>query len=286
MKTPKRLLPLQEEGLIDEVLVQLKSGKEATVYLVRCGDEIRAAKMYKDAAQRSFKQAAVYLEGRKTRNTRDARAMARGSKFGKRVTEEGWQNAEVDALYKLDAAGVRVPKPYGCFDDVLLMELVTDDEGQAAPRLCELVFSPEEAIELHHELIQEVVRMLCAGIVHGDLSEYNILMDPYGPVIIDLPQAVNAAGNPHARMMLERDVQNLTDFFGQFAPQLKNTRYGLEISRLYEAGELTPDTVLTGEAEEDLHEADLVSVLREIEDARREEEARIARMRAQDDDDL
>jgi RIO kinase 1 len=285
MKTPKRLLPLQEEGLIDEVLVQLKSGKEATVYLVRCGDEIRAAKMYKDAAQRSFKQAAVYLEGRKTRNTRDARAMARGSKFGKRVTEEGWQNAEVDALYKLDAAGVRVPKPYGCFDDVLLMELVTDDEGQAAPRLCELVFSPEEAVELHHELIQEVVRMLCAGIVHGDLSEYNILMDPYGPVIIDLPQAVDAAGNPHARMMLERDVQNLSDFFGQFAPELKQTRYGLEIWRLYEAGALTPDTVLTGEAEEDLHEADLVSVLREIEDARREEEARIARMRAQDDDD-
>lgn len=285
MKTPKRLLPLQEEGLIDEVLVQLKSGKEATVYLVRCGDEIRAAKMYKDAAQRSFKQAAVYLEGRKTRNTRDARAMARGSKFGKRVMEEGWQNAEVDALYKLDAAGVRVPKPYGCFDDVLLMELVTDDEGQAAPRLCELVFSEEEAIELHHELIQEVVRMLCAGVVHGDLSEYNILMDPYGPVIIDLPQAVNAAGNPHAKMMLMRDVQNLADFFGQFAPQLKQSRYGLEIWDLYESGELKPDTVLTGEAEEDLHEADLVSVLREIEDARREEEARLARMRANEDED-
>lgn len=285
MKTPKRLLPLQEEGLIDEVLVQLKSGKEATVYLVRCGDEIRAAKMYKDAAQRSFKQAAVYLEGRKTRNTRDARAMARGSKFGKRVTEEGWQNAEVDALYKLDAAGVRVPKPYGCFDDVLLMELVTDDEGQAAPRLCELVFTPEEAVDLHHELIQEVVRMLCAGVIHGDLSEYNILMDPYGPVIIDLPQAINAASNPHAEMMLMRDVQNLSDFFGQFAPELKSTRYGLEIWNLYEAGELTSATVLTGEAEEDLHEADLVSVLREIEDARLEEEARLARMRAQDDDD-
>ncbi|MEE4250996.1 MAG: PA4780 family RIO1-like protein kinase [Alcanivoracaceae bacterium] len=284
MKTPKRLLPLQEEGLIDEVLVQLKSGKEATVYLVRCGDEIRAAKMYKDAAQRSFKQAAVYLEGRKTRNTRDARAMARGSKFGKRVTEEGWQNAEVDALYKLDAAGVRVPKPYGCFDDVLLMELVTDDEGQAAPRLCELIFSAEEAVELHHELIQEVVRMLCAGVIHGDLSEYNILMDPYGPVIIDLPQAINAASNPHAEMMLMRDVQNLADFFGQFAPELKSSRYGLEIWNLYEAGELTPDTVLTGEAEEDLHEADLVSVLREIEDARLEEEARLARINATDDD--
>ncbi|MCC1496697.1 PA4780 family RIO1-like protein kinase [Alcanivorax sp. 1008] len=284
MKTPKRLLPLQEEGLIDEVLVQLKSGKEATVYLVRCGDEIRAAKMYKDAAQRSFKQAAVYLEGRKTRNSRDARAMARGSKFGKRVTEEGWQNAEVDALYRLDAAGVRVPKPYGCFDDVLLMELVTDDEGDAAPRLCELVFSPEEAVELHHELIQEVVRMLCAGVVHGDLSEYNILMDPYGPVIIDLPQAINAASNPHAEMMLMRDVQNLADFFGQFAPELNKTRYGLEIWHLYEAGELTPDSVLTGEAEEDLHEADLVSVLREIEDARLEEEARLARINATDDD--
>ena len=284
MKTPKRLLPLQEEGLIDEVLVQLKSGKEATVYLVRCGDEIRAAKMYKDAAQRSFKQAAVYLEGRKTRNTRDARAMARGSKFGKRVTEEGWQNAEVDALYRLDAAGVRVPKPYGCFDDVLLMELVTDDEGSAAPRLCELVFSEEEAIELHNELIQEVVRMLCAGLIHGDLSEYNILMDPYGPVIIDLPQAIDAAGNPHAKMMLMRDVENLADFFGQFAPQLKNTRYGLEIWDLYESGELKPDTVLTGEAEEDLHEADLVSVLREIEDARLEEEARLARINATDDD--
>jgi RIO kinase 1 len=285
VKTPKRLLPLQEEGLIDEVLVQLKSGKEATVYLVRCGDEIRAAKMYKDAAQRSFKQAAVYLEGRKTRNTRDARAMARGSKFGKRVTEEGWQNAEVDALYRLDAAGVRVPKPFGCFDDVLLMELVTDDEGSAAPRLCELVFSEEEAIELHHELIQEVVRMLCAGLIHGDLSEYNILMDPYGPVIIDLPQAIDAAGNPHAKMMLMRDVQNLADFFGQFAPQLKQTRYGLEIWDLYESGELKPETVLTGEAEEDLHEADLVSVLREIEDARLEEEARLARMNPQDDDD-
>lgn len=285
MKTPKRLLPLQEEGLIDEVLVQLKSGKEATVYLVRCGDEIRAAKMYKDAAQRSFKQAAVYLEGRKTRNTRDARAMARGSKFGKRVTEEGWQNAEVDALYRLDAAGVRVPKPYGCFDDVLLMELVTDDEGSAAPRLCELVFSEEEAIELHNELIQEVVRMLCAGLIHGDLSEYNILMDPYGPVIIDLPQAIDAAGNPHAKMMLMRDVENLADFFGQFAPQLKQTRYGLEIWDLYESGELKPDTVLTGEAEEDMHEADLVSVLREIEDARLEEEARLERMRAHDEDD-
>jgi RIO kinase 1 len=284
MKTPKRLLPLQEEGLIDEVLVQLKSGKEATVYLVRSGDEIRAAKLYKDAAQRSFKQAAVYLEGRKTRNTRDARAMARGSKFGKRVDEESWQNAEVDALYRLDAAGVRVPKPYGCFDNVLIMELITDDEGNAAPRLCELLFSEEEALELHSELLREVVRMLCAGVIHGDLSEYNILMDPYGPVIIDLPQAINAAGNPHAEMMLLRDVQNLADFFGQFAPQLKQTRYGPEIWDLYESGELTPDTVLTGEAEEDTHEADLVSVLREIEDARREEEARLERLKEQDDD--
>lgn len=284
MKTPKSLRPLQEEGVIDEVLAQLKSGKEATVYLVRCGDDIRAAKLYKDAAQRSFRQATSYLEGRKTRNTRDARAMARGSRFGKRKQEESWHNAEVDALYKLDGAGVRVPKPYGCFDNVLLMELVTDEDGQPAPRLCDLLYSEAEAVELHQELIGEVVRMLCAGVVHGDLSEYNILMDSYGPVIIDLPQAVDAASNPHARQMLLRDVDNLAQFFGEFAPQLKHARHGLDIWHHYESGELSPDSLISGDIEEDAHEADLVSVLREIETARQEEEARLARLREQDDD--
>ena len=284
MKTPKSLRPLQEEGVIDEVLVQLKSGKEATVYLVRCGDGIRAAKLYKDAAQRSFRQASSYMEGRKTRNTRDARAMARGSRFGKRKQEDSWHNAEVDALYKLDAAGVRVPKPYGCFDNVLLMDLVTDDEGQPAPRLCDLVYSEEEALELHQELICEVVRMLCAGVIHGDLSEYNILMDPYGPVIIDLPQAIDASSNPHAEQMLLRDVDNMTLFFAQFAPQLSQALFGRDIWQRYESGELTPDSIVTGDVEEDNHEADLVSVLREIETARLEEEARLARLQEQDDD--
>lgn len=283
MKTPKSLLSLQEEGVIGEVLSQLQSGKEATVYLVRAGGTVQCAKVYKDAARRSFRQATQYREGRGTRNTRDARAMARRSKFGRKVTEESWRNAEVEALYKLAEAGVRVPRPYGFFDGVLLMELIVDDDGEVAPRLCELVFSEAEALEIHGELIAEVVRMLCAGLVHGDLSEYNILMDAWGPVIIDLPQAVDAAGNPHAQRMLERDVNNLRDFFGQFAPALKGSRFAAEIWALYESGELTPEVTLTGEAEEDLHEADLVSVLREIEDAR-EEEAERQRRRSEPED--
>lgn len=283
MKTPKQLIPLQEEGLISEVISQLQSGKEATVYLVRVGAEVQCAKVYKDATRRSFRQATQYREGRGTRNSRDARAMARGSKFGRRVAEESWRNAEVDALYRLADAGVRVPRPYGFFDGVLLMELIVDDAGEVAPRLDELLFSQEEALEIHAELVTEVVRMLCAGLVHGDLSQYNILMDAWGPVIIDLPQAVDAAGNPHARSMLERDLNNLRDFFSEFAPALRETRYAAEIWALYESGELTPEVSLSGEAEEDLHEADLVSVLREIEDARQEEEER-RRRRAGDDD--
>lgn len=283
MKTPKSLIPLQEEGVISEVLSQLQSGKEATVYLVRAGGEVRCAKVYKEAAKRSFRQASTYREGRGTRNTRDARAMARRSKFGQKVTEESWRNAEVDALYKLAEAGVRVPKPYGVFDGVLLMELITDDQGEVASRLCDLVFTEDEALEVHAELIGEVVRMLCAGLVHGDLSEYNILMDAWGPVIIDLPQAVDAAGNPHARDMLFRDVNNLRNFFAEFAPLLRNTRYAAEIWALYESGELSEEVELTGEADEDEHEADLVSVLREIEDAAREEEERKQRIADSDE---
>ena len=283
MKTPKSLIPLQEEGVISEVLSQLQSGKEATVYLVRAGGEVRCAKVYKEAAKRSFRQAATYREGRGTRNTRDARAMARRSKFGQKVTEESWRNAEVDALYKLAEAGVRVPQPYGVFDGVLLMELITDDQGEVASRLCDLVFTEDEALEVHAELVGEVVRMLCAGLVHGDLSEYNILMDAWGPVIIDLPQAVDAAGNPHARDMLFRDVNNLRNFFAEFAPLLRNTRYAAEIWALYESGELSEEVELTGEADEDEHEADLVSVLREIEDAAREEEERKQRIADSDE---
>jgi RIO kinase 1 len=284
MKIPPRLLPLMQDGLIDEVVSQLKSGKEATVYLVRSKGVLRCAKVYKDAHHRSFKQAATYREGRKVRNTRDARAMEKGSRFGKQETEAAWQNAEVSALYRLAEAGVRVPTPHGCFDGVLLMDMVADSQGNPAPRLSEVSFTPDEAFDTHAQLLTEVVRMLCAGLVHGDLSEYNILIDSKGPVIIDLPQAVDAAGNNHARAMLERDVENLANFFGQFAPELLETDYGREIWKIYESGELTPDAILTGEVEEDDTPADLESLLREIMDAREEAERRAAREAAGDQD--
>ena len=267
MKAPKRLEPLLEDGLIDEVLRPLMSGKEAAVYVVRCGDELRCAKVYKEANKRGFRQAAEYQEGRKVRNSRDARAMAKGSKHGRREREEAWQNAEVSALFRLASAGVRVPKPYDFVDGVLLMELVSDGEGDAAPRLKDVDMSAEDARELHGVMIGEIVKMLCAGLVHGDLSEFNVLLDPDGPVIIDLPQAVDAAGNNHAFRMLERDVTNMAEYFGQYAPELLHTRYAQEMWALYEQGELTPQSVLTGEFAEPEEEADLDAVLREIKAA-------------------
>ncbi|MDO8267676.1 MAG: PA4780 family RIO1-like protein kinase [Moraxellaceae bacterium] len=285
MKTPKRLEPLLEDGLIDEVIAQLKSGKEATVYLVRCAGELRCAKVYKDAHHRSFKQASTYREGRKVKSSRAARAMEKGSRFGKQELEEAWQNSEVNALYRLADAGVRVPTPHGCFDGVLIMDMVSDGHGRPAPRLSEVAFTPEEAVACHDQLIREVVRMLCAGLVHGDLSEYNILIDPKGPVIIDLPQAVDAAGNNNAFTMLERDVQNLAEYFGQFAPELLDTRYAKEIWALYESGELVPDSHLTGEFEEDEEPADLDDLLREIMDAKDEEERRKAAAAAEEEGD-
>lgn len=275
MKTPKRIESLIEEGLVDEVIRQLMSGKEATVYVVRCGEEIRCAKVYKEANKRAFRQNVDYTEGRKVKNSRQARAMEKGSKFGRKAQEEAWQSAEVDALYRLAAAGVRVPQPYNFLDGVLLMELVTDAAGNAAPRLNDLTLAPEQAREFHAMLIAEVVRMLCAGIVHGDLSEYNVLVGSAGPVIIDLPQAVNAAGNNHALSMLERDVNNLAVYFGQFAPELLHTDYGREIWALYQSGKLTVDAVLTGRFERDETAPDLTGVMREIKDALDEEAARV-----------
>lgn len=286
MKAPSRLQSLVDEGLIDTVVRQLMSGKEAMVFVVRTGDETRCAKVYKEATHRSFRQAVDYTENRKVKNSRSARAMAKGSKFGKQEQEAAWQSAEVDALYRLAAAGVRVPTPYHFHEGVLLMELVTDAQGDAAPRLNDVSFTHEQALQHHATLIEQVVRMLCAGVVHGDLSEFNILLayieDEAGarhePVIIDLPQAVDAAGNNHACRMLMRDVANVRHFFGRFAPQLLSTDYGPEIWSLYQAGLLTQDTPLTGRYERQHADVDMAAVLREIDDARDEEAARRLRM--------
>jgi RIO kinase 1 len=274
MKTPKRIAPLVEDGLVDEVIRQLMSGKEATVYVVRCGDDIRCAKVYKEANKRSFHHSVDYTEGRKVKNSRRARAMEKGTSYGRKAQEEAWQSAEVDALYRLAAAGVRVPKPYNFHEGVLLMELVADSEGNAAPRLNDLVLSAEVAREYHRILITQVVRMLCAGIIHGDLSEYNVLVDSSGPVIIDLPQAIDASANNQACQMLLRDVQNLATYFGQFAPELLATDYGDEIWSLYQSSQLHPETVLTGRFERVEKAVDLNSVMREINDTLKEEEAR------------
>jgi len=278
MKIPKRLEPLLEDGLIDGVVRQLMSGKEAMVFVVVCGDDIRCAKVYKEANKRSFRQAVDYTENRKTKNSRQARAMAKGSKYGREMQEAAWQSAEVDALYRLAAAGVRVPTPYNFHEGVLLMELVADADGNAAPRLNDVSFSEDEALAHHRTLIGEVVRMLCAGVIHGDLSEFNILVSADGPVIIDLPQAVDAAGNNHAQAMLTRDVNNLRTYFGQFAPALLETQYAEEIWALYEHGKLNPEVELTGRFECDKPPVDLEGVMREIDDAREEEAARLLRL--------
>ena len=282
MKFPKRIQPLIDDGLVDEVISQLMSGKEATVYVVRCGAEIRCAKVYKEVNKRSFKKAVEYQEGRKGRNSRRARAMEKGSKFGRNQQEEAWQNAEVDALYRLANAGVRVPKAYGCFDGVLLMELITNDEGHVAPRLNDVSLSAVLALADHALVMKYVMRMLCAGVVHGDLSEFNVLVDDYGPVIIDLPQAVDAAGNNNAKAMLERDVNNMTTYYGQYAPELLGSKYAKEIWALFEDGELHPDVELTGQFEESTEAADVDVVMQEIKAAFAEEQERQERMREAD----
>ncbi|MCE0556401.1 MULTISPECIES: PA4780 family RIO1-like protein kinase [unclassified Motilimonas] len=272
MKVPAQILSLVEDGIVDEVISQLMSGKEAAVYVVRCGDEIRCAKVYKEAAKRSFKQAVQYREGRKVRNSRRARAMEKGSNFGRNEQEKIWQNAEVDALYALERAGVRVPQPYGCFDGVLIMELVTEEDGTVASRLNDVSMSAEQAIEDHQVMINYIQRMLCIGIVHGDLSEFNVLVDDYGPVIIDLPQAVNAAANNNAKWMFERDVNNMRAYYGQYAPELLTTQYAKEMWALYEVGDLSPDTELTGEFVAPEHAANVESILDEIYAAQLEAE--------------
>ena len=277
MKVPPRLQPLLEDGLIDEVLAQLMSGKEAQVYIVRCGRERRCAKVFKEATNRSFKQAVQYQEGRTVRNSRRARAMSKKTRYGQKEQENAWLNAEVEALRRLDAAGVRVPKPLAFVDGVLLMELVADAEGGAAPRLGDLSHTAEQALEYHDRILGEIVRMLCAGLVHGDLSPFNVLVDSQGPVIIDLPQAVDAAGNNSAAMMLDRDVANMRNWFGQFAPELLQTDYASEIWALYQEGALSPETELSGIVVEDDTITDIRELLLVIDDARQEAAEREAR---------
>nr|WP_284691734.1 PA4780 family RIO1-like protein kinase [Pinirhizobacter soli] len=270
VKTPQGLQALIDDGVIDEVLRPLKSGKEAAVYIVRSGDKIRCAKVYKDLAQRSFQQRVQYQEGRKVRGSRQARAIGKASKYGRKQQEVAWKNAEVDALYQLRDAGMRVPEPYGYFHGVLVMELVTDAEGSSAPRLGEVELSAQTAREYHRVLVQQVVRMLCTGLIHGDLSAYNVLVGLDGPVMIDFPQVVSAAGNNAARAMLLRDVNNLTAHLGRWAPDLFDTWYGEEMWALFETGELRPDSELTGEFEPDESEVDLDSIRQSINDAREE----------------
>ena len=270
MKTPQGLQALIDDGVIDEVLRPLKSGKEAAVYIVRSGDKIRCAKVYKDLAQRSFQQRVQYQEGRKVRGSRQARAIGKASKYGRKQQEVAWKNAEVDALYQLRDAGMRVPEPYGYFHGVLVMELVTDAEGSSAPRLGEVELSAQTAREYHRVLVRQVVQMLCTGLIHGDLSAYNVLVGLDGPVMIDFPQVVSAAGNNAARAMLLRDVNNLTAHLGRWAPDLFETWYGEEMWALFETGELRPDSELTGEFEPDESEVDLDSIRQSINDAREE----------------
>ena len=270
MKTPAALQHLIDDGVIDEVIRSLKSGKEATVYIVRAGAYTRCAKVYRDMAQRSFQKRARYQEGRKVRGSRQTRAIRKNTRFGRKEQEAAWKNAEVDALYKLVAAGVRVPRPFGFFNGTLIMELVTDADGDPAPRLGEIDLSPETARKYHHFLIQQIVRMLSIGLIHGDLSEFNVLVGADGPVIIDLPQAVNAAGNNGARALLERDVNNIRGTLGRFAPELLHTEFAREMWANFEQGELTADSKLTGVFARDETAVDADGVLLAIEDAREE----------------
>lgn len=270
MKIPKNIQHLVRDGLVDEVLRPLKSGKEAEVYVVVSEGEIRCAKIYKEVTQRSFHSQSQYQEGRKVRNTRQARAMEKKSRYGREQQEKVWQTAEVEALYRLVEAGIRVPQPYNFVEGVLLMELVTDAHGNAAPRLNDVTLTQAEALEFHGVLLKAVVKMLCIGLIHGDLSEFNILIDSVGPVIIDLPQAVNAAANNNAGRMLERDVNNLTSYFSQFAPELRSTDYGKEIWKLYQSGDLHPEVKLTGKFKHPEKVADVRSVMKEIDAAREE----------------
>jgi RIO kinase 1 len=270
MRIPDSLVSLADEGIIEEVLRPLMSGKEAQIYLLRAGGEARVAKVYKSANERTFKQRSEYTEGRRVRNSRDQRAMEKRSRHGRDQDEAAWRGAEVDMIYRLHAAGVRVPRPYQFIDGVLIMELITDADGNPAPRLGDVELDRQRASEIYDELLREVVRMLCAGVVHGDLSDFNVLLGPEGPVIIDFPQAVHASTNLNARTLLLRDIDNLHRFLRRFDPERRALPYGEEMWQLYQRGELTPDVRLTGRYRASEAKVDTRAVLDLIADARDE----------------
>jgi RIO kinase 1 len=272
MRIPDRLQPLVDANLIDEVLSQLPSGKEADVYVVYSEGEYRCAKIYKESNNRSFKQRALYTEGRKVRNSRQSRAMSskNKSRYGQEQAESEWMGVEVEALHKLAEANVVVPTPYAFYEGVLLLEMIAGADGEAAPRLDEVNLTPDLARKYYKFLIREVVKMLCAGYVHGDLSEFNILVSKKGPVIIDLPQAVLATSN-NAAAIFERDIVHLCRYFGRYAPEISETKYAKEMWALFLKGKLRPNTKLTGLFKESTKKVDITEVMSEIEDAREEE---------------
>lgn len=270
MLIPDPLRDLLEQGTVRQVLRQLKSGKEASVYVVEAEGGLCAAKVYKRLEARNFRRRDDYVEGRRSADSREQRAMDRGSRFGRRKREESWQNAECDAMRRLFAGGVRIPRPYANHDGVLLMDLVRDASGAPAPQIAAGRYDRVRALALHRAVMHQVAAMLRCGLVHADLSEFNILAAADGPVIIDLPQAVDAAANPQAKRLLLRDVANITRFFGRFAPDLRRTAYGDEMWLLHQNGDLRPETVLTGRFQAAREAVDARLVLQAIEDAKRD----------------
>lgn len=275
MKIPERLAALEAIGAIDGVVRPLMSGKEAAVYLVETRGELRVAKVYKEASRRSFQHRAEYTEGRKVRNSRQQRAIDKKSKYGREEIESAWRSAEVDAIWKLRAAGVRVPEPYDFVEGVLVMELIRGWDGGPAPRLVDVDFTPDEARDLHRILVREVCKMLCAGVIHGDLSDFNVLITPEGPVIIDFPQWVDPSGNLSARKLFVRDMDNVTSFLARFLPSLADTRFGPEMWSLYEKGTLLPDSPLTGRWRGSERQANVSRVVDEIQAAERDHRRRM-----------
>jgi RIO kinase 1 len=274
MRIPDSLAPLFDYGIVEEVVRPLMSGKEAQIYVVVSGGKQCVAKVYKEAQNRTFKHRAEYTEGRKVRNSRDQRAIQKRSKHGRAQDEAAWRSTEVDMIHRLHAAGVRVPVPMHFIDGVLIMELITDADGNPAPRLADLVFDPAGAQAMYERLIREVIRMLCAGVVHGDLSDFNVLVGADGPVLIDFPQSVDTAHNANARKLLLRDVENMHRFLGQFVPNARRLPYAEEMWDLFQQNAITPETRLTGRYRPSERRADTHAVLEAIQDANYDERKR------------